>query len=338
MSLPPVGLDAYSLTGPSGHEICDRDVFNLLRAAKALGAEGLQSHCPDDPARLRDAFQLAAELGLYLEPYVQLPLHWRDDAEIVERRERAFHVLCRGAAEHGVRALHCTMGARERFEDVARWKRFVEATAGCLERLAPELRDHEVRIGIENHWDYTTYEILEIVERAGADVVGVGLDTGNLPILGEAFDDALRRCAPYVVTTHLKDVYLMTTERGAARPIVPVGQGQVGMGAAVALLLRHNPGLRFTIEDHPVIYPIDYFERWWLDAVPELTTYDVASMARLAREGDRWLAERRVPDPHAVELVPWSARGPARLTADVAAVKEMLRSAASGTTDGERYA
>jgi len=163
----------------------------------------------------------------------------------------------------------------------------------------------------------------------------VGLDTGNLPILGEAFDDALRRCAPYAVTTHLKDVYLMTTEHGAGRPIVPVGQGQVGMAGAVALLLRHNPGLRVTIEDHPVIYPIDYFDRWWLDAVPELATHDVASMARLAREGDRWLAERRVPDAHAAELVPWSLRGPARLAADVATVKEMVRAATSTATDGD---
>ena len=74
-----VGLDAYSLTGPSGHEICDRDVFRLLRKTKELDAEGLQAAIPDDAAEIQDAFALAAELDLYLEPYVHVPLHWDGD-------------------------------------------------------------------------------------------------------------------------------------------------------------------------------------------------------------------------------------------------------------------
>jgi sugar phosphate isomerase/epimerase len=211
---PRVGLDAYSLVGPSGREICENDIFALLRVVKNLGGDGLQASLPDDPGRTAAAFDLADDLGLYLEPYVRLPLHWRDDQEEIRRREREFHRICRAASERGVRALHCTMGARERFEDVHRWKVFVDATAECLRRLAPALREYGVRIGIENHWDYSTYEILGIVERAGADVVGVGLDTGNLPILAEAPDRAMERALPYTVTTHLKDVMLFSTSEG----------------------------------------------------------------------------------------------------------------------------
>ncbi|HEV8636219.1 MAG TPA: TIM barrel protein, partial [Chloroflexota bacterium] len=180
----------------------------MLGAVKELGADGLQSAVPDDEARARDAFDLAAGLDLYLEPYVQLPIHWRNDAEVIERRRRKLSMLCRLCAERGVRAMHCTMGARERFEDVARWKRFVDDTAACLVEHAPLLREHGLRLGIENHWDYTTYEIVQIAERAGPDVVGVGLDTGNLPILAEAPDRGVERSAPYTVTTHLKDGYL----------------------------------------------------------------------------------------------------------------------------------
>jgi sugar phosphate isomerase/epimerase len=325
--IPRVGIDAYSLTGPSGREICEPDIFAMLRTVKELGAEGLQAFVPDDEARLRDAFDLAAELGLYLEPYVQLPIHWRDEAELIERRRRKLPLLLKHCAERGIAALHCTMGARERFEDVARWKRFVARTSECVREHGPMLREHGVRLGIENHWDYTTHEIVEIVERVGPDLVGVGLDTGNLPILAEAPDAGVARSAPHVVTTHLKDVYLISTPRGAARPIVPLGDGQVGMAAAVKLLYRHNPRLNFTIEDHAVVYPVDYFENAWLAAVPELTTHDIATTARLAREGDLWLHEHRVPDPHAAELVPWSVRGPSRLKEDVARVKHWLAEA-----------
>lgn len=324
---PRVGLDAYSLTGPSGHEICANDVFSLLQAVKDLGGDGLQAHLPDNPERAAAAFALAADLDLYLEPYILLPLHWRSDADEIARRERRFRQICELAAARGVRALHCTMGARERFEDIRRWKGFVAATAACLERLAPLLRECGLRIGIENHWDYSTYEIVEIVSRVGADVVGVGLDTGNLPILGEAPEQALERSATCTATTHLKDVMLFSTGQGAARPVLPIGAGQIDIAGAVRALARHNPDLHFTIEDHPVIYPVDYFEAWWLEAVPEATAHDIATLARLAREGDRWLAEHRVPDPRAAELVPWSIRGPERLRADIRTVREMLGSA-----------
>ena len=163
-------------------------------------------------------------------------------------------------------------------------------------------------------------------EQVGADIVGVGLDTGNLPILAEAPDRALERTAPFTATMHLKDVMLFTTEQGADRPVVPIGTGQMDIGATVQALYRTNSALNFTIEDHPVIYPIEYFQSWWLAAVPEVTTYDIATMARLAHEGDFWLASHRVPDPHAAELIPWSVRGPDRLRADIRTVKAMLRS------------
>lgn len=331
-SQPRVGLDAYSLTGPSGHEICENNVVVLLQTVKSLGGDGLQAQLPHDTGQAQAAFDLAAELDLYLEPYVPLPLHWRNDAAEIERREQRFHQICQVAAHQGVRALHCTMGARERFEDIRRWKEFVAATARCLTRLAPELRDLGIHLGIENHWDFSTYEILEIVEQVGADVVGVGLDTGNLPILAEAPDRAIARTAPYTVTTHLKDAMLFPTLHGAARPIMPLGDGQMGVADAVRTLYRHNPTLHFTIEDHPVIYDVDYFEPWWLDAVPEVTTYDIAATSRLALEGERWLAEHRVPDPHAAELIPWSVRGPERLRTDISAVREMLRAAGETLT------
>lgn len=322
--MPRVGLDAYSLTGPSRREICEPDIFVMLRTVKELGGEGLQAALPSDAGAIRDAFALADELGLYLEPYLPLPLHWRGEAAIIEQREHQFHLVVEQAATHGVMALHCTLGARERFEDPSRWKEFVTATAACLQRLAPEIREHRVRIGIENHWDYSTYEIIEIAETVGPDIVGVGLDTGNLPILAEAPAAGIRRSAPYAVTTHLKDVMLFSTPRGAARPIVPIGSGQVGMAEAVRELYQYNREIHFTIEDHAVIYHVEYFEPWWLAAVPELTTHDIATMARLAREGDRLLVDHQVADPHAAELVPWSIRGPARLRQDILTVKQFL--------------
>src|SRR5438552_16779795 len=152
---PKVGLDGYSLTGPTGREICERDVFVMLRKVKELGGDGLQASVPDDPGELREAFDLAAELGLYLEPYAQLPVHWRGDAEVIERRRAKLRGLCRACAERGIHAMHCSVGARARFEGPERRKRFVAETAGCVGDLAPVLRDPGVRLGGEHHWGFS---------------------------------------------------------------------------------------------------------------------------------------------------------------------------------------
>jgi sugar phosphate isomerase/epimerase len=333
VSVPRVGIDAYSLIAqpmpPSNRSICERDVFAMLRAVKELGGDGLQASLPDDPGQIDAAFDLAGELDLYLEPYVPLPADFRGDAARVAQKGEKCQAVLRAAAERGIGALHCTLGARERIESYPRWREYVGEVGRVLERLAPQLRECGIRLGIENHWDFTTYEIIGLAEQVGPDVVGCGLDTGNLPILGEAMDRGVERAAPYTVTSHLKDVYLISTPTGASRPIVGLGEGQVGMAEAVRRLAKHNPRLNFTIEDHPVIYPIDYFEPWWLDAVPELTTHDVAAMARYAREGDRMVREHLVADPHAAELVPWATRGPIRLRQDIVNVKRWLAEGAA---------
>lgn len=333
--LPRVGLDAYSLTGPTGRELSEPDVFSLLRTAHELGAEGLQAPVPSDPAQVQEAFALAGDLGMYLEPYVLLPIHWEGDTREIARREEQLWTTCEVSAEHGVQALHCTMGARERFADTAKWKAHVDATAECLVRLSSGLRDHGIRIGIENHWDYSSYELAEIADRAGSDVAGAGLDTGNLLVLAEAPDEGIKRSAPITATTHLKDVYMISTPNGAARPIVPLGEGQIKLKEALRHFLRHNPDLNLTIEDHPGIFAVDYFEDWWLEAVPELTSRDVATAARLAREGDGWVSRHEVPDPRAEEVIPWAVRGPTRLAGDVAIVKRWVEELAD---EGEPFA
>jgi sugar phosphate isomerase/epimerase len=231
------------------------------------------------------------------------------------------------AAGQGITALHCAVGAGERFEDVVRWKKFVGEAVACLQRLAPVLHDHGLRIGIENHWDLTTYEIFEMVERVGSDVVGFGLDTGNILALAEGPEQAIDRALPYTVTTHLKDAYLFSTELGAARPVVPLGQGQIGIAEVVHELCRREQVINITIEDHNGIWPVHYFETAWLEAVPELTAHDIATTARLSRQGDRLLAEHRIEDPHTADLIPWSIKGGDRLRSDIVSVREMVHTA-----------
>ena len=74
------------------------------------------------------------------------------------------------------------------------------------------------------------------------------LDPGNLPARGELPDEGIRRVAPHVVSTQLRDVVLFPAENGVVRYLSPVGDGLVDWTRTLAVLLRHRPDLNLTIE------------------------------------------------------------------------------------------
>ena len=106
-----------------------------------------------------------------------------------------------------------------------------------LERLVPLYKeaaliaeDHGVKLAAENHIDYTADEMLEMVERVGSKNFGVNFDTGNFLRLLDDPIAGMEKLAPYVFSTHIKDLKMHPT----ARPNdwfffcgVPVGFGLI---------------------------------------------------------------------------------------------------------------
>lgn len=97
-----------------------------------------------------------------------------------------------------------------------------------------------VVLAIENHIDFTSGEILQILEGVGSESLAVNFDTGNALRMFEDPVEAARRLAPYTVSTHTKDV---TARRGGSPadrfafwPSCPVGQGLIDMPAVVKAL------------------------------------------------------------------------------------------------------
>jgi len=101
-------------------------------------------------------------------------------------------------------------------------------------------REHGVTLAIENHIDFTSEEILQIVEGVGDEHLKVNFDTGNALRLFEDPVEAATRLAPYVVSTHTKDI---TVHRGGTPmerftwwPSCPVGKGLVDIPALARVL------------------------------------------------------------------------------------------------------
>jgi sugar phosphate isomerase/epimerase len=109
-----------------------------------------------------------------------------------------------------------------------------------LKEAVDVAREYDVTLALENHIDFTSGEILEILEGVGSDNLKVNFDTGNSLRLYEDPVAACRAVAPHIVSTHTKDI---TVRRGGAPsqrflwwPSCTVGTGLVDIPALAWVL------------------------------------------------------------------------------------------------------
>ena len=110
-----------------------------------------------------------------------------------------------------------------------------------LKKAAEAAEEHGVTLALENHIDFTSHEVVRIIEAVGSDALRVNFDTGNTIRLFEDPVEAAARLAPYTVSTHTKDI--ATRVRGGAPsenfawwPSCPIGEGVIDMPGVVNAL------------------------------------------------------------------------------------------------------
>jgi L-ribulose-5-phosphate 3-epimerase len=118
--------------------------------------------------------------------------------------------------------------------------------SGEPEQLVPVLREHEVRLAVENHPERTPAEVLAKIER-GDGWLGATVDTGWWGMHGYAAERAIEELGEHVFHVHLKDVQAA----GEPHRTCPWGQGVVDVGACVRALQRIGYGGAYTIEHEP---------------------------------------------------------------------------------------
>jgi 3-oxoisoapionate decarboxylase len=115
----------------------------------------------------------------------------------------------------------------------------IEAIVKMLKHSTKIAEDHGVVLAIENHIDYTSTEICEILERVGSPALKVNFDTGNALRMMENPVAAARRLGPHVVATHTKDVEAcrhVPPEEWYFFSSVPVGTGLIDIPGVVRAL------------------------------------------------------------------------------------------------------
>ena len=107
----------------------------------------------------------------------------------------------------------------------------VEASIAMLREAVRAAEDHGVTLALENHIDFTSLEILEIIQTIDSPNLRVNFDTGNSLRLFENPVEAAKNLAPYTIATHTKDITTAwggsPSERFLFWPSCPAGRGLI---------------------------------------------------------------------------------------------------------------
>ena len=183
-----------------------------------------------------------------------------EDLELLERIGQAAEAL-------GVTRLRvaCLPGRRyEDFHDRKSWDDFAGRWRGALPRTEPVLRRHKLALGVENHKDWLTDELVDILRRIGSPHVGACVDFGNNLALLEDPLETIEKLAPYAVTTHVKDNVMAPSPAGFSLGDVALGEGVLPLERMVGVLRRHRPDIHLVLEvitrdPLPVPYREDHY-------------------------------------------------------------------------------
>lgn len=226
------------------------DTYAFLEHCHSLGASGIQVGLHGDIAgeatTRADVSRIgrrAAELGMTIEAMVPMPR----GADTT-----AFEQALKDAREVGAVALRAAcLGTRryETFETFEAWQNHVQQSHQSIAAAVLLLEKYRIPLGLENHKDWTTDEMVAIMKRHSSEFFGVCLDFGNnISLLDDKPMATIEKLAPYVVTTHLKDMAVDTDSDGFLMSEVMLGEGYLDLPRAIGMVRQARPQARWSLE------------------------------------------------------------------------------------------
>lgn len=259
-----------------------RNALDVLDHCRDLGAGclqiGAQGWQKDFVRQVRDKRE---NLGIAIEGQIGLPRNKQDlgrfEAELLGAREAGATVL---------RSV-CLNGRRyEKFGDKESWERFRKESLAALQRAEPIAARHKMKLAVENHKDWRADEQIFILKRLDSEWIGANLDFGNNFALLERAHAVAEALAPYLMTTHVKDMAMAEYADGFLLSEVPLGKGVIDLSRMMKICQKANPAIWFNLEmitRDPLRVPI-LKDSYWV-TMGKLPAADLADALKLAKEG-----------------------------------------------------
>ncbi len=323
-----IGIDSYGL------EPLQLAPLEILEWARQNGAEGVQFSGLNseqkkdvDTRYLKDLAQEAVSNNMYLEwgggQHIPFDMETWEKKDIFEVNRAA----AEEAATLGTRIVRSCSGG------LMRWNPASPATETLLEEMTKSLKaqknmlkDHDVILAIETHFEFTTHELLRLFESCGAepgDYLGICLDTMNVMTMLEDPVQATERILPWVVSTHIKDGAILLTSEGLITFPAEIGKGIIDLARIAQKLASLPHDVHLSIEDHGGKFHLPIFTSGFLSQFPDLTAQEFSSLIQLTQHTEEAF---RTDKLDMVDREHWAKVCEARLMRDIDALKELLRS------------
>ena len=254
-----------------------KDALDVLDHCESLGAGclqiGVNGWTQDFAGQVRSKRET---LGITLEGQISLPKRKEDLAKF-----ESDLVLGKEAGASIFRAV-CLSGRRyETFKSLEQWDAFEKQSLLSLQLVEPVLQKKRCKLAIENHKDWRSDEHLELMKKLDSEWIGVNFDFGNNWSLLEDPREAVERLAPYIFTTHFKDMQMAEYEEGFLLSEVPIGTGNLDLSSMIATCRKHNPDVWFNLEmitRDPLKVPV-LKDQYWI-TFPKLPATELVKTLR----------------------------------------------------------
>lgn len=302
-----LGVDSYSLRWQGW------DAFQLLEYSARLGLDNVHLSERSNLASLDEDYlwrlkSRADELGLAIEVGMGSFEKYSSafKPELGSGAQQLSDML-RAAKVVGSPVVRCLIGSQTERLGPVPIEGHIEEAIRTLQAVGPLARDLGIKIAVENHGgiDLLARELRMLVEEAGAEFVGVCLDTGNPAYAAEDPVVAAEILAPFVVTSHVRDTGVWSVAEGAMAQWVPLGHGNVDLRRIIGILAEKAPKAPVDLEIITCIPPklIDYWnpstDFWRM--YPGMLAQDFARFVKLAMSGK--------PGELKQEMIPPGTRG-----------------------------
>jgi sugar phosphate isomerase/epimerase len=124
----------------------------------------------------------------------------------------------------------------------------VRIAAQNLKKVLDECRRDNIHIGLENHFDLSTPDILRVIKEVNDPLVGSIFDSTNAINFLERPEETLAFMLPYIKSVHLKDFRMIKTEAGITMTGQILGQGILEVESLLKQVTAKNPEASIIVE------------------------------------------------------------------------------------------
>ena len=208
----------------------------------SIGHKGI---VPEYPMTAFDLVEIASRHGLCVMQFADnLPLHQLpvEDLDILAQQARDSGIALEVGTQPfevanvaryiaigrrlGARILRVALDGPDAAKPVA-------ALADEFAQLLPSARDAGIRIAVENHFNFPSRRLVDLLAAIDDDQVAICLDVANSICAGEWPMETVGILAPHAINLHLKDYVIVPDSFGVGFAIhgCPLGQGRTNCQA-----------------------------------------------------------------------------------------------------------